>query len=335
MSWLWHDQGRSLLSMPHIIHVPRTFLYRENMKNLFSRIALITLLTCFIYLSSFAGSNEPSPVELSKGPVIYKPSKDSYLQEFETSQTMISCIEDCKKRNQMASVGVEAIMDACQHTCNIEKARTMSRSRDPVVKEKGTRLLCKFAEKSTVPDLITLLQEDLVERTGIWAEIIPALGRTQDDRAVPVLIDLVSLSDDDWLGRGMAVTALGEIGAHSATKTVINAAWRAETRDAAIDALAKMRDPRAAPTLVSAIQPEEDEYIRERATSGLIQLKSEAVAAIHDEFINYSPENKQTRKRVWLCEILALINDKPSQGILQKSYNDPDPAVEQCVRKYH
>lgn len=300
----------------------------------FSKLLLLVLVGGFLYPTVSVGGNDLVPVERSKEGGVHKTKSHSGFPKFEIDPFMQSCLEKCKRNNQMLSMGIEAIMESCQHKCNIEKARSMSKSTDPVEKKEGTLMLCESADKSIVPDLIALLQEDLVKRTGIWADIIPALGRTRDDRAIPILTKLINLLDDDWLGREMAVRAIGEIGNPSTTKVLINAAWRGDTRDEAIIALAKMGDEQAAPVLISALQKEEEQTIQKTAADGLIRIGGDAVPAIQKEYINYAKEYPNTHTRVKLCEILGKIHNVKAQSILQSSYNDPDTAVRVCARKY-
>lgn len=290
---------------------------------------------CFLpYSNSIAATIEHYEKLSSKEQKNNERHDKSYFPGFGPDQSMALCLERCKKKSQMAAMGYEAIMETCRHQCDLEKATSMIKSHDAETKYEGTKLLCQLGEKSTVPLLITLLQEDMENRTGAWADIIPALGDMRDIRATEILIDLVALTDDDWLGREMAAYALGQIGNTKATPVLIKAAWRADTREAAIIALAKLRDPQTAATLVSAIQPNEDKSARDAARVGLIQLKSEAVPLINEEFKNYSRENKQTQKRVWLCDILGTIATEEARRALRKSLDDQDPAVKKCAEKY-
>ncbi len=229
-------------------------------------------------------------------------------------------------------MNMKTIMENCQRQCDIERALEMTTSHDPETKFDGTRLLCEFREKNTFDALITLLKEDLEKKTGSWAFIIPALGYIGDTRATPLLIDLANQLDDHWMGREMAVKALGRIGDTRAVPALIEAASRFDTRNAAIIALAQLNNPSAATILVSAIQSEEDPKARNAAKTGLIRLKAAAVQAIKKEYLNYSNENKQTKKRVWLCEILGEIKTKEALKILKKSLKDNDIAVRECAQ---
>ena len=299
-----------------------------------STLTIVFFLCLPFYHSDMTQANGLEPLLQSKEPVLYQHSTKDSSSYVSSKPTVDLCLESCKKRNQSIAVGVEVIMENCQRHCTIELARGMTQSDTPGVKTAGIKLLCELADQRTVNDLIRLLEEDLVERTGVWAEIIPVLGRIGDITAIPILVKLAELPDEDWLGRQMAIEALGEIGSPSAVQSLITAFFKTETREAAVMALTKIKDKRAASVLVSAIQPEEDLEIREAATIGLIELGSDAVQVIHEEFINFSPEAPQSQKRVWLCEILGTINTKEAKQILQESSNSVDKAVAVCARQF-
>ncbi|QKI89382.1 HEAT repeat domain-containing protein [Thiomicrorhabdus xiamenensis] len=251
------------------------------------------------------------------------------IQEF----AMQNCLEQCQRRHQNVAMGFEAIMTECHRQCEKKQALQRVQSNDLEEKSRGIRQFCLLAEKSDVPELLSLLKEDLNQRTGIWAEIIPTLGRLKDVRAIPLLTDLLQLADEDWLGREMSAQALGAIGDSRAVPVLIQSAWMAETRDEAIAALAQIVDARAAPVLVSAIQPDEEPQTQESAANGLIRLGSAAVADIRQELNNYSRENRQTQKRVQLCQILGAMHNAPADLAIRELAKDSDPAVRQCAQK--
>lgn len=281
----------------------------------------------------------PAPLSAETGREAGHPSSMAPTDKFlfpitNIDAQMADCIENCKRRNQMVAVGIEMIIEQCRRQCTVEQALALSKSTDPQVKVEAVRTLCELADRSAVPDLISLLRQDLKERTGIWAMIIPTLGSIRDERAVPILIELLNLLDDDWLGREMAARALGNIGDNSATPALIGAAWRADTRSAAIEALSKMNDERSIPVLLSAIQPEEDEEVRTAAMSGLMTFGAGAIPAIIDEFNNFSREDLQTQKRVWLCELLGKSGNEKAMNALRAARNDSDPVVRKCAEKH-
>lgn len=299
----------------------------------YNSLAVLFIGLFFVH-SNVSIANELEPVLVSKEPVVYQPSSKKTYNITRPNEMMVLCLEGCERRSQMIAMGIEEIMEHCQHQCSIEMAQIKIKSENPDTRIEGIRQLCEVADREVVGDLINLLEKDMIDRTGVWADIISALGRIGDKSAIPVLSELAVLPDEDWLGRVMAVNALNEIGSQLATETLINAAWNAETRNSAIVALANLKDPRAASTLVSAIQPDEEQFTRNSAAKGLVELGAYAVEPIYEEYMNFSQENKQTQKRVWLCEILGKINNEQSKEALKRSHNDFDPAVKSCSRKY-
>ena len=253
----------------------------------------------------------------------------SSLLEIDTE--MVSCLQDCQRENQMAAVGFEVIRAQCQKECRFKKALSRAGSDIREERTEGIKTLCELADPRGVPLLIEALRRDMKERTGLWAWIIPGLGASRDTRAVPVLLETLNKLDDDWLGREMSAQALGDIGDQSATPALLRAVWRADTRDAAIIALAGMNDPRAIEALLSALQPEESPEAREAAMAGLQRLGTAAVPAMVEAFAEYFRESPQTQRRLWLCQLLGTSSDELAVQALGQSLNDPDPAVRQCA----
>jgi len=245
-----------------------------------------------------------------------------------------NCIKACIRRNQMAAVGIEVIEKQCKKECKLEKALLLVHSNNSKEHRAGVKILCAIRDKRTVVPLIDALKKDLKVRTGLWAWIIPALGESGDLAAVPILMETLKMPDEDWLGREMSARALGNIGDKSAVPALVDAAWRAETRNAAIKALAKFRDRRVIPVLLSALQPEEEMETRKAAIKGLLHLGKMAVPALITAFNAFGPEHPETQKRLWLCRLLGESGDKRALERLRKSMKDPDKAVKECVQRY-
>jgi len=245
-----------------------------------------------------------------------------------------NCIKACIRRNQMAAVGFEVIEGQCKKECKLEKALLLVQSNDSKEHQAGVKILCSIRDKRTVVPLINALKKDLKVRTGLWAWIIPALGESGDYAAVPILVETLKMPDEDWLGREMSARALGNIGDKSAIPALICAAWRADTRDAAVKALAKFKDRRVIPVLLSALQPEEEMETREAAIKGLLYLGGMAVPALITAFDTFGPEHPETQKRLWLCRLLWESGDERALERLRKSMKDPDKAVRKCVQEY-
>lgn len=241
------------------------------------------------------------------------------------------CVRECLRENQHASVGYEELDRRCREACEVTRALRLLRSDDTEEYFEGVRILCGSDDRRAVEPLIIALRRDLGERTGLWAEIIPALGALRDSEAVPVLIETLKIPDDDWLGREMSARALGDIGDPSAIPALSAAAWRGDTRDDAVMALAEIYDIRVVPVLVSALDPGEDPETREAAISGLSRLGSMAVPQLVEVFGEHSSEHPETERRVWICRLLGDSGDPVAMEELAAHRSDPDPAVARCA----
>lgn len=296
-------------------------------------------LYIFFILLQIPLHTSADPLAKKKPEVIFNSSTNLFpLEKWEAQETasvfsMSSCMEKCKRKNQMVSTGIEVIMAECQYECKKKQALQKIKSNDLDEKNHGIRQFCLLAEKRDVPELIVLLKHDLIERTGIWAQIIPTLGRLQDIRAVPLLKDILLIADDDWLGREMTAQALGEIGDTRAVPVLIQVVWSAETRDEAIAALAKINDERATEVLVSAVQPDEESQTQKNAAKGLVRLGASAVKAIMQELNNYTRENPQSQKRIALCQILGAMQNPQAKRAILDLVKDSDEAVRKCAQK--
>jgi len=242
-----------------------------------------------------------------------------------------NCIQECLQENQQVSVGYEELERMCREECMVTRALHLVRSDDREEYAEGVEILCNSNDQRAVEPLISALRRDLDERTGRWALIIPALGIQRDEAAVPVLIETLTIPDDDWLGREMSARALGDIGSPSAIPALEAAAWRGDTRDEAIKALAGILDSRVVPTLISALDPGEDPETREAATEGLRRLGSEAVPGLVEALGEYAPEHPETERRVWICRLLGESGNPQALEALEAHRSDPDPAVAGCA----
>lgn len=244
------------------------------------------------------------------------------------------CVRECLRENQHVAVGYEELYRRCREACEVDRALELLRSDDPEEYFEGVRILCGSDDQRAVEPLIIALRRDLQDRTGLWAEIIPALGALRDSKAVPVLIETLKIPDDDWLGREMSARALGDIGDPSAIPALTAAAWRGDTRDEAVMALAEIPNAGVVPVLISALDPGEDPETREAAMTGLEWLGSMAVPALVEALGEYSSEHPETDRRVWICRLLGDSGDPDALEVLRAHRNDPDPAVSQCAARF-
>jgi len=244
------------------------------------------------------------------------------------------CLQECLRESQQVAVGYEELERRCRENCLVTRALRLVESDDPEQYAEGIEILCNSDDRRAVEPLIAALRRDLEERTGRWAWIIPALGALRDSAAIPVLTETLVIPDDDWLGREMSARALGDIGDPAAIPALTAAAWRGDTRDDAIMALAKIPNSRVVPVLVSALDPGEDPETREAAMDGLEWLGWMAVPDLVEALGEYSPEHPETDRRVWICQLLGDCGDADALDVLRAHRNDPDPAVARCVARF-
>lgn len=289
-------------------------------------IAAVNVFAAEDYLPPDKNSSHSQPTQRHAKTHIYTISA--------TDLNMQKCIKNCLYNNQMVAMAIELIEQQCRQDCQYKQALQLSRSSNKEQRIAGVKALCASNDVRAVQPLIKALKRDLQERTGVWAWIIPALGSLRDTSAVPILIDTLTIMDDDWLGREMSAQALGSIGDPAAVKPLLAAAWRADTRDHAIEALAKFHDARVIPVLLSALDPGEEQQTREAAISGLSKLGTLAVPAMIEAFSNVSPEYPDTEKRLLLCQLLAASGDPHALKALHKSITDTDKAIRNCAQKH-
>ena len=254
---------------------------------------------------------------------------------FELNPQRQQCISACFEESKQAPIGYDAIAEMCNAECDFIEALQDYNNKPRGERSNAVKILCAHSgDARAVAPLIEALQHDIDERTGLWAWIIPALGASQDSRATAILTRALTINDDSWLGREMAAHALGQIGDVSAVPFLVDAAWRGDTRDAAIKALTNYLDERATPVLISALGSDEDEQTREVAMRGLHNLGPAAVPELAKFFVAYSPEYPQTQERVSVCQLLGSSGDKRAIALLKKHTHDADKAVGNCARKY-
>lgn len=306
------------------------------------RYTIYSMVICLLWLiplvahSSPAQDGPPGAVHQAGKEPLYRTTAADHIYDLpESASARQRCVDQCLRQNQQAAMGYEAIVESCRQECAFEEALVLARSGREEDHLAGSKSLCDSQDMRAVQPLITALQRDVTERTGVWAWIIPALGSSQDSTAVPALIATLTLMDEDWLGREMSARALGDIGDPSALPALLAAAWRADTRDAAIEALATFQDRRVVPVMISALDPDEEQQTRETAAVALHNLGSLAVPEIIQAFSDYSPEYPQTGKRLVLCRLLGTSKDQHALDILLRdTLTDPDATIRSCAEQY-
>jgi HEAT repeat protein len=292
-----------------------------------------SLFLLAVVTSSFAGDSFPVQKRVGKFPSVEQMGGSDF-PGFEVDLQKRKCMEECLFRNQRISMGFAAIEEICRKDCEFEEALRLVESDNKKEYTAGIETLCESSDRRAVEPLVKALQRDLRKRTGIWAMIIPALGNLQDKRAVPVLITTLTNMDEYWLGRAMSAESLGLIGDPVAIPSLLAAAWRADTRDAAIIALAKFQDKRVISVLISALNMEEEPETREAAMAGLRRMGSMAVPEMMQSFSDVSPEYPETYKRRCLCHLLGDSGDQRAMTLLSRSRNDPDDSIRKCAAGY-
>ena len=184
-----------------------------------------------------------------------------------------------------------------------------------------------LGDVAAVDPLIETLREDMEMRTGILAACIGALGELKDPRAVPILLEALSNRSDDWIYREMAARALGEIGDSRAVGPLISAAYMADTRHDAIEALAKIGAPEAVDALIEALDEGEEADTLEAAKAGLLRIGPPAVPALVKEMEPFSREYPGNRKRATVAEILGELCDVRAEAPLRNAAKDASPLV--------
>ena len=182
-------------------------------------------------------------------------------------------------------------------------------------------------DRRAVPLLMMMLEKDMKERTGIAMAIIPALSQLGDERAVPLLLKALNKPDEDWLGREAAARALGHIGSAKAVPDLIRTVWKAESRNAAIEALAAIGDPRATDVLMSALSVPEEPEAREAAIAGLVYIGEPAVPALIDKLNTRREGYPENHERALAAMILGRIGDRLAVDTLTRALDDPSEEV--------
>ena len=283
----------------------------------------------------FAEDNQLKDPPLKGKEALYGGGNQSIYFALEDAQPeTLKCIDECIRRNQMASVGFAMIEEQCKSGCAFESNLVLLESPNKKDYERAVKALSETNDPRAVQPLIIALQRDLTERSGLWAWIIPALGSLGDPAAIPALTHTLTMNGDDWLGRDMSAQALGDIDALSAIEPLLSAAWSAETRDTVIKSLVSFRDKRATPIFLSALDSEEEEQTREAAIKGLKLLGLIAVPEMMEAFSYFSSEHPETSKRIALCRLLGASGDERATGLLQKSVTDPDKVIKQCAERF-
>jgi HEAT repeat protein len=226
----------------------------------------------------------------------------------------------------------EFITSASEDPISFERLIAELAHPDPNRRWDAVAALGAGGDRRAVPPLMRALEKDMKERTGIAMAIIPALGQLGDERVVPLLLKALNKLDEDWLGREAAARALGDIGSAKAVPDLIRTAWWAETRSAAIKALAAIGDPRAIDVLLSALSEPEEQEAREAAIAGLTHIGEPAVPALIDKLNTRLEEYPENHERALAAMILGRIGDRRAVDPLTRALDDPSKEVRKSAK---
>jgi HEAT repeat protein len=136
---------------------------------------------------------------------------------------------------------------------------------DPVVRGLAANALGRLAAHDAAPDLIRELK---ARDSFLRRKAAEALGDLQTRDAVPFL--LAAMNDGEMFVVDAAAASLGKIGGEPVVKQLMDLVKckAGYASAAAIDALEKMGEERAIPTLIAALQ-DDDDFTRNRAAEAL------------------------------------------------------------------
>jgi len=159
--------------------------------------------------------------------------------------------------------------------------------------------VCALAGSATaesVPVLLAIVEQDLIDRHGFWACAIPLLGDMKDRRAVPLLIRIGDLKEDHLAGMDhMAIVALSMMANKNEVAFLEGKSHIFPVRTEVMQALSRIAAPSSAAILVSGLQDGEEPEVTGAATSGLIEIGVLALPALEAGLENQQDEVLKSR----------------------------------------
>jgi len=159
--------------------------------------------------------------------------------------------------------------------------------------------VCALAQSATsesVPVLLEIVEQDLIDRHGFWACAIPLLGELKDRRAVPLLLRVGDLKEDHLAGMDhMAIIALSMMANQNEVAFLEGKSHIFPVRTEVMQALSRIAAPSSAAILVSGLQDGEDSEITKAATSGLTEIGVLALPALEAGLENQPDEVLKSR----------------------------------------
>jgi HEAT repeat protein len=183
---------------------------------------------------------------------------------------------------RIVAVGLVVVSAACGCSGDPNDPRTWAKKLNNLREQKEA--LDHIAQmdveraKVVVPDLVALYKETRS------ADHLSALTRYQDPQTIPVFIEALDYSDEEFDRAIIAASVLGEMKAKAAVDKLIEAAEKPlpiksranGAKLEAMRALVKIGDPKAAPTLVRILTTSADEQdfkLNQVAALGLAEMK--------------------------------------------------------------
>jgi HEAT repeat protein len=149
---------------------------------------------------------------------------------------------------------------------------------DEAFKIYAVKTLGRLQERSAVPALMEVFESDKTFRSDAWelrAEVAIALGKIKDERAVPFLVNRVSL-EPDWVVRRHMAAAMGKLGTPACIERLsilVKTDTDPTVRNEAVKALGEIGTKDCFEPLLYAYTHAPTEYIRQNALEGLKKIK--------------------------------------------------------------
>jgi len=169
-------------------------------------------------------------------------------------------------------------------------------SETSMIRMQAVCALAGSASAESVPVLLAIVEQDLIDRYGFWACAIPLLGDLKDRRAVPLLLRVGDLKLDHLAGMDhMAIVALSLMANKSEVAFLEGKSHVFPVRTEVMQALSRIAAPSSAGILVSGLQEGEEPEVTKAATAGLTEIGVLALPALEAGLENQPDEVLKSR----------------------------------------
>ena len=152
---------------------------------------------------------------------------------------------------------------------------------DSMIRMQAACALAGSATADSVPVLLAIVEQDLIDRHGFWACAIPLLGDLKDRRAVPLLLRIGDLKQDHLAGMDhMAIVALSMMANKNEVVFLERKSHVFPVRIEVMQALSRIAAPSSVAILVSGLQDGEEPEVTNAATVGLTEIGVLALPAL-------------------------------------------------------